>query len=453
MGVRQVRRLHRGWQTLPNLHRHGISFLALVLVVVLLWPTEDTALEAAIYLPPELSHLDALSGSLNRTPFTEDRLRERLRGEGMYGDIPSHGDYDIVTYEIGSGDSLSGIFDRLDLGQTAMYQILSADESLLALDVLRAGHRLKFYQDPDSGRLERMDLYVHAGYQVSYERFDDHNFEYTETLIEGDWPQRVIGGEINGSFYVSARNAGLSDREVAEITRLMEDSIDFRREIRAGDTFDVIRAEQMINGRATGRTRIEAIRIHGHSPRSAFLFDDGNYYDREGESLQRAFMRYPSNTRYRVSSSFNPQRRHPVTGRVAPHNGTDFAMNTGTPVLTTGDGVVTRVENHPFAGKYVEIQHGTRFTTRYMHLDRILVRHGQTVSRGDRIGLSGATGRVTGPHLHFELHVNGRPVDPMRAEIPMAESVPSDQRDAFERRVEELLVVVEDSNVQYAANR
>lgn len=452
MGVTQVRRLHRGWKTIPHLHRRGLTLLAVVVVAVLVWPTEDQGLEAAIYLPPELSHLDALNGGFSPLPFTEDRLRERLRGEGMVNLPTESNPYDVETYEISSGDSLSGIFDRLGVGQTAMYQILSADESLLALDVLREGHRLRFYTDPESGRLEKLELFVHAGYQVLYERHDDQNFEYTETIIEGDWPQRVIGGEINGSFYVSARNAGLSDREVAEITRLLEDSIDFRRQIRAGDTFDVIRAEQMINGRATGRTRIEAIRIHGHTERSAFLFDDGNYYDENGESLQRAFMRYPSNTRYRISSAFNPNRRHPVTGRVTPHNGTDFAMSTGTPVLTTGDGVVTRVENHPFAGKYVEIQHGSRYTTRYMHLDRILVRHGQSVNRGDRIGLSGATGRVTGPHLHFELHVNGRPVNPMTAEIPMAESVPEDQREAFERRVEELLAVVENSNVQYASH-
>lgn len=450
MGVTQVRRLHRGWKTIPHLHRRGISILALLVLVVMIWPTEDQGLEAAVYLPPELSHLDALNGGFLPGNFTDERLRERLRGEGMSAVQVDSTPYDVETYEISSGDSLSGIFDRMGLGQTVMYQILSADESLLALDVLRAGHRLKFYKHPDTGRLERMQLYVHAGYQVSYERFDDDSFEYEETLIEGDWPQRVIGGEINGSFYVSARNAGLSDREVAEITRLLEDSIDFRRQIRAGDTFDVVRAEQMINGRATGRTRIEAIRIHGHTKRSAFLFEDGNYYDEKGESLQRAFMRYPSNQRYRISSGFNPSRRHPVTGRVTPHNGTDFAMSTGTPVLTTGDGVVTRVENHPFAGKYVEIQHGSRYTTRYMHLNRILVRHGQTVNRGDRIGLSGATGRVTGPHLHFELHINGRPVDPMRAEIPMAESVPDDQREAFEKRVEELLLVVENSNVQYA---
>ena len=430
----------RGWRALPRLHRRLLSLLTVLVAVAFWWPAGEPALEAATQLPSTHEFFDLDSAGL------------MLDGsvQGSASSVPSvpvqpSADDHIIVYEITQGDSLSEIFERLGVGQTPMYQIVSADESLLALDVLRPGQRLTFVSDPDTGQLESLELYVHAGYQVLYSRVDDANFEYIETLIEGEWQQRVLAGEINGSFYLSARRAGLSDREIAEITRLLEDTLDFRRQIRAGDTFEVVRSEQMIDDRWTGRSLIEAIIIRGYVRRSAFLFTDGNYYDANGESLQRAFMRYPSERRFRISSSFNPNRLHPVTGRVTPHNGTDFAMSTGTPVLSTGDGVVTRVENHPFAGKYIEIQHGSRFTTRYMHLDRILVRNGQSVNRGDRIGLSGATGRVTGPHLHFELHVNGRPVDPMRADIPMASSVPSEHRGVFEQRVQELLAVVEES--------
>lgn len=434
----------RGWRALPSLHRRLLSLLTVLLAVAFWWPSGEPILEAAIQSFPssdflDLDQSDLSQGSSAKTPSSSSTESESVASDAL--DVDDH----ILVYQITAGDSLSEIFDRLGFGQTPMYQIVSADESLLALDVLRPGQRLTFVSDPLTGQLESLELFVHAGYQVLYSRVDAVNFEYIETLIEGDWRQRVLAGEIKGSFYLSARSAGLSDREIAEITRLLEDTLDFRRQIRAGDTFEILRSEQMIDERWTGRSVIEAILIRGYVRRSAFLFVDGNYYDSNGESLQRAFMRYPLERRYRISSSFNPNRLHPVTGRVAPHNGTDFAMNTGTPVLSTGDGVVTRVENHPFAGKYIDIQHGSRFTTRYMHLDRVLVRNGQTVNRGDRVGLSGATGRVTGPHLHFELHVNGRPVDPMRADIPMASSVPSEQRVLFQQHVVELLQVVEES--------
>lgn len=451
MGAVQLARLHRIWHRLPHLHRRGLMVLALILVVVLTWPTEESGPVAAVYLPPELSHMDSFNGNRPGYPLTAETLREQWT---MAIDTPQPEPDNIETYYIESGDSLSGIFDRMGYGQTAMYQILSADQSLLALDVLRSGQRLSFTSDPETGQLDEMELYIHDGNRVVYRRVDESEFEYEELLIEGDWPSRVVRGEIVGSFYVSGRNAGLSDREVTEVARLMEDQLNFSRDIRAGDTFEVVISEQMVNGRATGQSRIEGFRIHRHNrTHTAFRFDDGSFYDENGESLQRAFMRRPSNGNYRISSSFNPQRRHPVTGRVAPHNGTDFAMSTGTPVLTTGDGVVTRVENHPFAGLYVEVSHGTRYTTRYLHLSRIDVRRGQEVSRGQRIGLSGATGRVTGAHLHFELHINGRPVNPMTADIPMEESVPSDRMQDFQFQVEQLVAFIETDGETELASR
>ena len=134
-----------------------------------------------------------------------------------------------------------------------------------------------------------------------------------------------------------------------------------------------------------------------------------------------------------MSSGFNPRRKHPVTGRISPHNGTDWATPTGTPIVSTGDGVVIMTRKHPYAGNYVVIEHGSRYKTRYLHLSKILVRKGQKVSRGQRIGLSGATGRVTGPHIHYELIDRGRPVNALTANIPMAQSVPKSQMVEFER--------------------
>lgn len=339
------------------------------------------------------------------------------------------------------GDVLSLLFDRYNLGQTTLRHILSADESLLALETLRPGQVLYFrYKDSrdkdNSDVLQEMELYKHPGYRVVYQRTDDGGFRYETIIKEGQWRSELISGTIVGSFYLSAQRAGLTEIEAANVTRIFHEQLDFARAIRKGDKFQVIRQVQYIDGQATGQKRIESARIqrraHEHT---AFLFDDGRYYDKEGRSLARAFTRTPLKKRYRISSPFNPRRVHPVTGRVGPHNGTDFATPTGTKIVSTGDGVVSRVGNHPFAGKYIDIQHGGRYKTRYLHLHRIMVRRGESVSRGQTIALSGNTGRSTGPHLHFELHINGRPVDPMKAKIPISRSVPKKHKRAFTQKV------------------
>jgi murein DD-endopeptidase len=113
-------------------------------------------------------------------------------------------------------------------------------------------------------------------------------------------------------------------------------------------------------------------------------------------------------------------------------------MPIGTPIYATGDGEVVRVKNHPFAGKYLEIKHDGRYVTRYLHLSRITVKRGQKIKRGERIALSGNTGRSTGPHLHYELHIKGRAVNPITAKIPMAKSIPKNSFKTFQQQVAEL---------------
>jgi murein DD-endopeptidase len=347
------------------------------------------------------------------------------------------------TWTITVGDTLSAIFENYGISQSVMYQILSADESLLALDVLCPGNLLTFTLDRETRKLVSMELIIHHGKRVIYNRVDDTGFNYDEIIKPGEWKQELLDGEIISSFYLSAQSAGLTDQETGNIIDLFRDHIQFARHIHAGDRFQVIRSRQFVDGEFTGQSRIEGFRIFlGTRIYSAFLFDDGNYYDHKGKSLARALRRYPMAGHYRVISHFNTARRHPITHRITQHNGVDFTMPTGTPILSTGDGVVTRVHNHPFAGKYLEIQHGSQYATRYLHLSRILVRRGQAVQRGARIALSGNTGRSTGPHLHFELHVRGRPVNPLTAKIPMASAVPNGKLAEFNQRVGELVAMM-----------
>lgn len=344
-------------------------------------------------------------------------------------------------HEIRQGDTLSGIFAEHGFDAATLNAVLAADEELLALDVLRPGNRLQFERAEDGSQLLVLSLTPHPGRTIHYRRAADGFFEFEEVIQPTHWREEVVSTTIHGSFYASAAEAGVSDTDIVQVQRILRERVDFRRDIRAGDWFEIVLGRQVAGAEATGQSRIEAIRLHLEQRRthSAFLHDDGNYYNERGESLGHAFLRYPMQGKYRVSSPYNLRRLHPVTKRIAPHHGVDFAMPTGTPILSTGDGVVTRIGDHPYAGKYLEISHAGQFKTRYLHLSRIQVRQGQQVRRGQRVALSGNTGRSTGPHLHFELHVHGRPVDPLTADIPTASSVPPEELMAFTQRVSTLV--------------
>ncbi|MBL1417908.1 MAG: peptidoglycan DD-metalloendopeptidase family protein [Moritella sp.] len=334
-----------------------------------------------------------------------------------------------INYVIQKGDTLGAIFEQLDLSQKSLYQILEVDLNVLALDSIKPGQMLIFTEF--EGELTRLELQISLAHQVIYKRQGDSGFEFEQVNIDGEWREHSYIGKVEYSFSGSAKKAGLSLFEAQFIASLLKDKINFSRDFRIGDTFKVLVSRQYIGDQLTGENRIDAVSINNRSRNiSAYLYE-GAYYDEAGLSIERAFVRRPVSSKYRISSSFNPKRLHPVTGLLRPHNGTDFATPIGTPIFATGDGVVSRVLNHKYAGLYIEISNGQTYRTRFLHLSKALVRKGQRVKRGQKIALSGNSGRITGPHLHYELHVRGRAVNAMTADIPIASAIDKRQQAAF----------------------
>lgn len=360
---------------------------------------------------------------------------------------------DVPDYEyvIQVGDNLSTIFDQLGFGYSELMKIMETDLNFLALDTLKPGNTLRFWRNEETGNLSKMELEFSLVERAVYSRLEDGSYEFADVKIPGVWKSFPMVGEINGSFSQSVNALGLGKSEIEQVVSLLKDKINFARDLRSGDKFEVVQSRQFVGEQLTGNREIQAIKIYNRGRvLSAYLHSDGQYYDYNGDSLQRAFQRKPVNGRYRLSSNFNPTRKHPVTGRVSPHNGTDWATPTGTPIVSTGDGVVIMTRKHPYAGNYVVIQHGSRYKTRYLHLSKILVRKGQKISRGQRIGLSGATGRVTGPHIHYELIDRGRPVNAMKANIPMASSVPKNQMASFQSHRDEMDKMLKQREIELA---
>lgn len=198
-------------------------------------------------------------------------------------------------------------------------------------------------------------------------------------------------------------------------------------------------SREMMDGK-TQQSQLKGVRLEsGGKDYYAIRADDGKFYDRSGAGLARGFMRFPTVKQYRISSNYNPRRLNPVTGRIAPHKGVDFAVPIGTPVLAVGDGEVIVSKRSGAAGNYVAIRHGRQYMTRYMHLKTLLVKPGQKVKRGDRIALTGNTGRSTGPHLHYEIWINNQAVNPLTAKLPMMEGLTGSERSAYLAQVREVM--------------
>ena len=151
---------------------------------------------------------------------------------------------------------------------------------------------------------------------------------------------------------------------------------------------------------------------------------DKKFYDENGSYTRKiySFNRHPIKGNIRITSNFNPHRRHPITRKIRPHNGTDYGVKTGTPIYAPADGVVIKSTYQRAAGKYLVIQHRGSYSTVYMHLSKLLVRAGEKVKQNQRIALSGNTGRSTGPHLHYELRINNKPVNAMKVTLPSSKT-------------------------------
>ena len=154
--------------------------------------------------------------------------------------------------------------------------------------------------------------------------------------------------------------------------------------------------------------------------------------------MRKSFLRAPVNFSH-ISSNFNPRRLHPVTGQVKPHRGIDYAARTGTPVVAAGSGVVVESGYNRFNGNYVVIRHDSTYLTKYLHLDKRMVKKGEKVKQEQQIGTVGATGRVTGPHLHYEFLVNGVHKDPKSVDLPQAAFLSRGELAKFRPRADKLM--------------
>ncbi len=348
-------------------------------------------------------------------------------------DDKTAGEEGVHEYVVSTGDTLSSILNQYGIDMGDISQLAAADKDLRNMKI---GQQISWTLTAD-GDLQRMTWEVSRRETRTYDRVEG-GFKMTSAIQEGDWVNSVLKGTVGGSFVSSAKEAGLTNVEISAVIKAMQWQMDFRK-LKKGDEFSVLMSREMLEGKQE-QSQLLGVRLRSDGKDYfAIRADDGKFYDRNGTGLAKGFMRFPTSKQFRVSSNFNPRRLNPVTGRVAPHKGVDFAMPQGTPVLSVGDGEVVVAKRSGAAGYYVAVRHGRTYTTRYMHLRKLLVKEGQKVKRGDRIALSGNTGRSTGPHLHYEVWINQQAVNPLTAKLPRTEGLSGTDRRDYLAQVKDIV--------------
>lgn len=275
-------------------------------------------------------------------------------------------------------------------------------------------------------------------------------FHFSDTLIvdackrETSTVERSIAAEIKSNLSETIEAMNISNELTNGFVDIFAWQVDFAR-LQKGDKFKLIYTEKQVEGKPIGIVSIDAIYFeHFGSGYYAFPFDQGeetdvDYFDEKGNSLRKALLKYPIEFT-RISSRFNPNRFHPVAKVFRAHNGTDFAAPTGTPIRSAGDGIVLEAQYKGGNGNYVKIRHNGTYSTQYLHMSKIGngIKPGVRVRQGQTIGFVGSTGLANGPHLCYRFWKNGVQVDALKVQLPAAEPVKEDQREAFESVKERL---------------
>ena len=360
-------------------------------------------------------------------------------------------EYAKLTLEIKRGDTLDRLFRRndLDLGDLAM--MVKLPDAAPHLKKLIPGDELII--EHEEGKLKSLYREVDLTNSMIITREEEG---FVAQMLERplEVRRKTAYGRIQTNLFDSAAAAGLPDKTVMNLAGIFAWDVDFVLDIRAGDDYYVLYEQLYQEGEYLGDGEIIAAEFNNNGrtiQAIRYVKEEGrpDYFTPDGKSVRKAFLRAPVD--FRVSSSFNPNRLHPVLKTVRPHRGTDYAAPMGTPIKATGDGKVIFRGVKSGYGNVVILQHGGNITTLYAHMSKFAskVRNGTRVRQGQTIGYVGKSGLVTGVHLHYEYRLNGVHRNSRTVKLPQAEPIPAEYRDEFLASVEPIL----DELLQYKRTR
>lgn len=365
---------------------------------------------------------------------------------------PSAGVSHWRNVEIKSGDNLSDIFTMVGLTDQDLFRVLNSSDEAKILNRVFPGYQLNFLI-PNEGELEQLRVLKSPLEGFLFTR-NNNDYRVEEILKEAQISQAFKVGEISDSLFMAGQREQIPVAHIMEMANIFGGVIDFILDPRIGDQFSILYDEKFLNGEFVGNGEILATRFVNQGKTFIavrYIDEEGEigYYSPDGESMRKAFLRSPLDV-FRISSNFNPRRRHPILNTIRAHKGTDYAAPTGTPIRATSDGRVKRASRNGSFGNLVILQHAGGFQTKYAHLSRYAngISRGDRVRQGQIIGYVGSTGGATGPHLHYEFLVNDVHQNPRTIldKLPKAESIDPDKMARFNEQTAPLLHRFEELN-------
>ena len=327
--------------------------------------------------------------------------------------------------EVKAGDSLASIFLRNGFSSRDVHEITRTEHGKQLAEIF-PGHRLAFTKLGNT--LETLTYSTDRLTSYTFHR-DGDQFTAIKQVFQPDRVTTYKHSSIDSSLFVASQRAGLPDNLTMRLAQIFQWDIDFVLDIRPGDEFFVLFEELYFEGEFVGYGDILAAEFVNQGKRYRavqYQTQSGrkDYFTPDGISMRKAFLRAPVEFS-RISSRFNMRRLHPVRKTVRPHRGIDYAAPIGTPILAAGDGRINTATRNRANGRYIIINHGQQFVTKYLHLSKFArgIKAGKRVKQGQVIGYVGATGLVTGPHLHYEFLVNGVHMNPRTVALPKAKSI------------------------------
>jgi murein DD-endopeptidase MepM/ murein hydrolase activator NlpD len=342
--------------------------------------------------------------------------------------------FSTIEVVVTRNDTMDRLFRRFELNLGDLATLRNLPELRSQVDRLKPGELLRLMHR--GGELVGLERKLSDSETLKVTRdANGFNSDVLENPLEVR--TRTASATIQNSLFQAAADAQLSDRVAFDLAEIFQYDIDFVLDIQPGDRFTVVYEEVSQDGEPLRVGNILAAKFvnDGREYRAVRYIDSqerGQYFTPGGNSLRKAFIRAPVQFS-RISSRFNPSRRHPVLNRIRAHRGVDYAAPVGTPVRAAGDGRVRFVGKQGGYGNVIELEHGSGVVTVYGHLSRFAkqLRRGQHVELAQVIGYVGMTGLATGPHLHYEYRIRGIHKNPQTVPLPDAEPIPAAERERF----------------------
>ena len=336
-------------------------------------------------------------------------------------------------HEVKDGENLSIIFEDFEVPLNTAYKIFRLDTQNL-LSNIKPGDKMRFnFMGGNLSSIEIMKDQINS-LLISI----SNNISIKKVQKNVELITSFKSGVIESSFYQSAIDSDIPDSVIMDFAYIFGWDVDFVFDIREGDSFHVIYDTPYSEGEKVKNGDIVIAKFinNGNTYYANRFFSNNKkkeYFDADGNNMQKAFLRAPLNFAY-ISSHFNPNRMHPILHTIRAHNGVDYAAKRGSPVRTTGDGNISFVGRKNGCGNEIVIKHSNEYTTRYCHLERFEknIKKGKKVSQGDTIGFVGSTGLATGPHLHYEFKVGNKHTNPIKVKLPSAEPVADNLKSSFD---------------------